>query len=112
MSHVLPRKAVTLHAARRVGRSLSLPGRVNVHSSFTLSVPEDSDLKINAISGSIEVKGVRGHLELESVSADVRMDGSPNRVEVNSVSGDFEGVLGTGMEELCIETVSGELAFR
>jgi|GEM_PF-1275899 len=95
-----------------VHRPGSLAGKASVHSSFVLTVPEDSDLKLSSVSGSVEVQGVRGRLELDCVSADIRLDDSPSRVEVTSVSGDFEGVLGSEMEELSIETVSGDVSIE
>lgn len=90
-------------------RPSSVPASISVLPSFVLNVPEDSDLEVRTVSGDIEVKGVRGRLDLDSVSGDVFVDENPLRVDVNMVSGDFEGVLGSDMDELFVKTVSGDI---
>ncbi len=97
----------------RLGNTLSLiprlPHKVNQQYSvsFDLNIPASADVEIETVSGDSEIEGVRGAVMVDSVSGDVGLDGLAGSVRVKTVSGSVEATLGTAMDRITIETVSG-----
>lgn len=102
-------------------------------SHLEIRVPRDSQLEIETVSASIEVRDVRGEMDIESVAGSIRVRGAPREVEIGTVSssidfigegelrrGDFQSVAGrievdadlspNGRFEF--ETVSGSVILR
>ncbi|MGI6163227.1 MAG: DUF4097 family beta strand repeat-containing protein [Bacillota bacterium] len=97
----------------RLGNTLSLiprpPHKINQQYSvsFDLDIPDSADVEIETVSGDTEIEGVKGAVMADSVSGDMELDGLPGSVRVKTVSGSVEATLGTAMDRLAIETVSG-----
>ncbi len=72
-----------------------------------IQMPSGSRLRVEAVSASIDVRGVTGRVDLESVSGDVTVTGRPEGLEVESVSGTIEVEEAPSGADL--ETVSGNV---
>jgi hypothetical protein len=84
-------------------------GSVKGDSVLEVEVPEGVSLKVESVSASIEVSGVRGRrAEVESVSGRLRFAGRPQVLAIESVSGGID-VVSEGIGELSAETVSGSV---
>lgn len=99
-------------------------------TDLDLKVPAGSSIVIEAVSGDIELEGVRGELRIATVSGDIEADifggrselsttsgdvvasghGEAGELTLRSTSGDVEVVNVAG--ELDASTVSGDLAIR
>lgn len=73
------------------------PGRVSVRTisrrgdadvDYTITVPNNTPVEVNAISSDIDIDGVCGAVNLNSVSGDITLDCGADDVMVQSVSGD------------------------
>lgn len=73
------------------------PGRVSVRTvsrrgdadvDYTITVPNNTSVEVNAVSSDIDVSGVCGAASLNSVSGDVNLVCGSGDVAVQSVSGD------------------------
>jgi hypothetical protein len=85
-------------------------GGVKGDSVLEVEVPEGIELKVGAVSASVEVDGIRGRrAEVESVSGQLRFTGSPEVLAIESVSGAIN-VASEGIRELSVETVSGRVS--
>lgn len=74
------------------------PGRVSVRTvsrrgdaevDYTITVPNNTAVEVNAVSSDIDVSGVCGEANLNSVSGDVRLVCGAGDVAAQSVSGDL-----------------------
>ncbi|MEE4300001.1 MAG: DUF4097 family beta strand repeat-containing protein [Pseudomonadales bacterium] len=81
-------------------------------AELQVSVPEASDLRIEAVSSDISVFAVNGRLGIESVSGDIEIASASPALEATSMSGDveFEGDGQTADAE--ITSVSGDVTIR
>lgn len=70
-------------------------------------VPAGSRVEVATRSGDVEVRGVRGAVDLQSMSGDFRISGDLRQVAVEGISGDVEMVGST--ESLRVRTVSGDV---
>jgi DUF4097 and DUF4098 domain-containing protein YvlB len=78
-------------------------------TELLVKVPAGSGLAVNAVSGDVIVKGVRGSQRLQSVSGDVETEVSAEDVECKTVSGDVR-VTGSGQRSLLtVTSVSGDV---
>lgn len=78
-----------------------------VSADVNVSGIKDGDrIKLDSVSGDVDVQATTGRLDITTVSGDVDFTGRVERVEAESVSGDLtlRGIEG----ELSIDTVSGE----
>ncbi|XWN38463.1 MAG: DUF4097 family beta strand repeat-containing protein [Balneola sp.] len=57
---------------------------------LTVYVPKNFSLKLNAVHGDVEVRGLEGEVEIESVNGDVEVMNISGSALVNSVNGDIE----------------------
>lgn len=73
--------------------------------SLEVHVPAGSRVEVWTRSGSVEVTGVNGAVDLQSMSGSFRIVGRPRQVAVEGISGSVEMVGAT--ESLRIRTVSG-----
>jgi DUF4097 and DUF4098 domain-containing protein YvlB len=77
------------------------------YAHLQLWIPEGSRLRVQCVSASLSVEGVRGDLELTSVSGKIEAECSAENVRVETTSGavEFKG----NTADLRIETTSGRL---
>ena len=101
------------------------PGRVAVRTvsrrgdaevDYTITVPNNTTIEVNAVSSDIDVDGVCGDASLSSVSGDVTLDCGVGDVMVQSVSGDVSvsnvrGTLEVGSTsgDVDVSTVRGDV---
>ncbi len=79
--------------------------------SFTVTLPERSNLQINSVSGSINVSGVSGNHDLNSVSGRVDVSNLEGRLVLNSVSGTVN-LKDIGVADVNASSISGSLTYR
>lgn len=92
---------VIVKVPRRGGRDIS--------SDLTISIPEQSSLRIGSVSADITIIGVYGAQDLSTVSGDVNSEAFAADVEIETVSGDIE-LQGDNLEaEIELGTVSGDI---
>jgi hypothetical protein len=84
------------------------PGRVIVRTiarrgdadvDYTITVPTNTTVEVNAVSSDIDVNGVCGDASLSSVSGDVTLDCGAGNVALQSTSGDITASNVRGMLE-------------
>ena len=77
-------------------------------ADLTIRVPAGSDLSIETISSTVEIKDVRGEITVEVISGELTIEGDDLTVSAATVSGRIE-ILGGMLREADIETVSGSI---
>ena len=103
-------------------------GRRCSDGRYEITVPTGARVSASSRSGSVEVRGVRGDVEIHTQSADVDVRNAGARLDVETLSGDIDvqGVasdasistvsgdvtLGGARGDVEIETVSGDLQLR
>ncbi len=60
-----------------------------VETDFTIEVPADVSLNVNAFSSNVEVKDVRGSEKIKTFSGEVNVDGAWGSVDAETFSGDI-----------------------
>ncbi|HTD28665.1 MAG TPA: DUF4097 family beta strand repeat-containing protein, partial [Xanthomonadaceae bacterium] len=76
-----------------------------------ITVPTTASVVLETVSAASDVKGVSGQrLRVDTVSGSVQVDASPGEAEIKSVSGDLRLTLQT--DRVHAETVSGDLDLR
>jgi len=80
---------------------------VNVSVDYWLWIPEKAGLKVNNISGDIDVEGTGGVLDVSAISGDVSLRKASGRAEGSTISGDLEisGIAG----DVFLKSVSGDI---
>lgn len=81
---------------------LNRPDRVD----FAVTVPENCTLLVKTVSGSAEVKGLAGLVEIGSVSGSMLAENLRGPLKLDTVSGDIEGRALSG--PLTLKSVSGK----
>lgn len=69
----------------RIGKDLT--GIHNTSISYTIQVPQETELSVSAASGSEEIKNVRGPVNIDSASGDIRVENVDRTVTIKSASG-------------------------
>lgn len=100
-------KGTQLHLKVPVGASLEAEG---VSSDLSVSGSRGDRIRLNTVSGDIEVDAESNRVELSSVSGDVEFEGTAGRVNAESVSGDVT-LIGI-REEVEASTVSGDVTLE
>jgi DUF4097 and DUF4098 domain-containing protein YvlB len=86
------------------------PGRRQIDGTdLTLKVPAGSSIVIEAVSGDIELRGVRGELRVATVSGDIEADVFGGRSELNTTSGDIVATGHGEAGELSLRSTSGDV---
>ncbi len=85
------------------GRRRSL----EIAADLEVQVPRGAALEIEAVSSSVEIRGVNGEIEAASVSGAVSAAGAGSEIEVESVSGMVSVTGGSG--SISAESVSGKV---
>lgn len=79
-------------------------------SHLVLHVPERARVWVKTASAEIEVRDVRGGLDLSSVGASIRVSGAPRELSAESMDGDLTITGAPGW--LRAKTASGAITFR
>lgn len=69
----------------RVGKDMA--GFRNTSISYTIEVPQETELSVSAASGSEEIKNVRGPVNVDSASGEIRVENVDRSVIIKSASG-------------------------
>jgi hypothetical protein len=88
------------------------PRNVNGAVDYTVAVPQDANVIIKSVSGTVRVTNVRGELRAQSVSGDVIATDAPRVAALRSVSGNVQLTNGASETSLGVNTVSGDLTLR
>ncbi len=88
----------------------AMPHRGEGDVDFTISVPANTPLEVQATSADIDVGGVCGTARLRSVSGGVTLGCANGDIEAASVSGDVTATDLTGRAE--ISSISGDVNIR
>jgi hypothetical protein len=76
-----------------------------------ITVPATASVMLESVSAASDIKGVAGRrLRVDTVSGNVQVDASPGEAQIESVSGDLHLTLQT--DKVHAETVSGDLDLR
>jgi hypothetical protein len=77
------------------------------HSTWTLTVPENIEIRFNSASGDLEVVGLTGEFTAETASGDIATEDCNGEFDFNTASGDIEMRDCRGRYDL--NTASGEI---
>jgi len=81
-------------------------------SECRLELPSGMNLKINVVSGDVEISDVEGGVEMDSISGDITVDDRARSLDLNTVSGEVRVGLGKDTKVVKISTVSGDVDVR
>lgn len=59
----------------------------NTSISYTIEVPQETELSVSAASGSEEIKNIRGPVSVDSASGEIRVENVDRTVTIKSASG-------------------------
>ncbi|MBN1940121.1 MAG: DUF4097 family beta strand repeat protein [Candidatus Aminicenantes bacterium] len=82
-------------------------GNLNVSVNYVLSIPDRAALRVNNVSGNIDVENIGGPLSIDEVSGDVKIEGAAGTVDCKTVSGGVTLSGGTG--DVNLKAVSGRI---
>jgi DUF4097 and DUF4098 domain-containing protein YvlB len=86
LQKVLNNPPIEQHAGTiRIGKDFI--GFRNTSISYTIEVPQETEISIKVASGSLEIKKVRGPVDIDSASGDVRVENVDRTVQIKSASG-------------------------
>ncbi len=83
-------------------------GNLNVHVNYVLSIPDKAALRVNNVSGNIDVQGIGGTLSIDEVSGTVKIVDAAGPVDCKTVSGGI--TLSGGNDEVILKAVSGRIS--
>jgi DUF4097 and DUF4098 domain-containing protein YvlB len=84
-------------------------GNVNSQVSYTIRVPERSDLDIETVNGKVEIEGARGKIELASTNGGIRVRDAGGSVSARTTNGGIDVELGSISqdEDMTLRTTNG-----
>ncbi|HWZ98796.1 MAG TPA: DUF4097 family beta strand repeat-containing protein [Candidatus Dormibacteraeota bacterium] len=86
LKHVLDNPPIEQRSSLiRIGKDMG--SFRNTSISYTIEVPQETELSISAASGSQEIQNVRGPVTVDSASGDVRVENVERPVQIKSASG-------------------------
>ena len=91
-----------------VPRPRNFPGSVD----FTVSVPEDANVIVKTITGSIRASNVKGELRADTVAGSISASGVRKLAALKCVTGDVEIVDAGADDPVTASTVSGNVTVR
>jgi hypothetical protein len=91
-----------------VPRPRNFPGSVD----FTISVPEDANVIVKTITGSIKATNVKGELRADAVAGSVSASGVRKVAALKCVTGDIEITDASAEDPVAASTVSGNISVR
>lgn len=89
-------------------RPRNFPGSVD----FTVSVPEDANVTIKAVTGNVRATNVKGELRADVVIGNVVASGARKLEALKCVTGDVEIVDAVAEDPVTASTVSGNITVR
>ena len=115
LKKVLDNPPIEQHAGSiRIGKDFT--GFRNTSISYTIEVPQETEVFIKVASGSQEIKNVRGPVEVESASGDVRVENVDRNVQIKSASGSIhvqnlgdDARMTSASGSIEVDTVKGDL---
>jgi DUF4097 and DUF4098 domain-containing protein YvlB len=84
-------------------------GNVNSQVSYTIRVPERSDLDIETVNGKVDIEGAEGKIELASTNGGIRVRDAGGSVSARTTNGGIDVELGsiTEDEDMTLRTTNG-----
>ncbi|HWY44266.1 MAG TPA: DUF4097 family beta strand repeat-containing protein [Candidatus Sulfotelmatobacter sp.] len=118
LQKVLNNPPIEQHAGNiRIGKDFS--SFRNTSISYTIEVPQETEISIKVASGSQEIKNVRGPVEIEAASGDVRVENVERTVQIKSASGSIhvqnlgdDARVASASGSIEVNTVKGDLRAR
>jgi len=77
---------------------------------FEVWLPQDSNVKLNSVSGNMSLEGIEGRLSFNNVSGDILLRQIAGDIRLNNVSGNMK-VRDLGESDVDANTVSGDIEF-
>lgn len=101
----------------RIGKDMS--GIRNTSISYTIQVPQETELSVSAASGSEDIKNVRGPVNVDSASGEIRVEGVDRTVTIKSASGSIhvanlgdDARISAASGSIEVNTIKGDLRAR
>ena len=91
-----------------VPRPRNFPGSVD----FTVSVPEDANVIVKTITGSIRATNVKGELRADTIAGSIAASGVRKLESLKCVTGDIEITDAAADDPVTASTVSGNISVR
>ena len=109
-------QALTVDVAERGGNvdvRTEYPRRRNWNGSvdYTVTVPQNANVTLKSISGTLKVTNVNGELRAETISGEMVMSGVRKIRTAKSISGEVQ-IADSESDDLTASTVSGNLVMR
>lgn len=79
-------------------------------SELRLRVPARVALELKTVSAQVQLRGVKGPLQVQSVSGDLNLDVGSTQVQASTVSGDLQ--LRAPAQQAKLSSVSGDIVLR
>lgn len=79
-------------------------------SELRLRVPARVALELKTVSAQVQLRGVKGPLQVQSVSGDLNLDVGSTQVQASTVSGDLQ--LRAPAQQTKLSSVSGDIVLR
>lgn len=84
----------------------------NVSVNYTITAPAGTRVSVRSMSGSIDIKDIKGEISAVTLSGDVRISSGDRIASAKSTSGDVEIVNATADIPLEASSVSGNVTLR
>ena len=97
----------TIRIMTRHGQSFKLFRSTHVSVHYELLIPDNAHLRVESVSGDVDIRDIGGFLEVKTVSGDIKIITAKDGVKSKTVSGDIYMVKITGNVD--IKTTSGEI---
>ena len=115
LQKVLNNPPIEQHGSNiRIGKDLS--GFRNASISYTIEVPQETEISVKVASGSLEIKNARGPVDVGAASGDVRVENVDRTVQIKSASGSIhvqnlgdDARLTSASGSVEVNTVKGDL---
>lgn len=82
-------------------------GKCNGESEWTITVPENTNVKFNSASGNVEITDITKSIYVNTASGDIKLANLKGEIKLNSASGDVK--LNTINALLKLNTASGDI---
>ena len=85
---------------------------IDVSTVYRVTAPAGARLKVESISGDVEVSGIHGEITLNSISGDITVERAGKIVKATSISGNVELVSATQDAAVELSSTSGNITAR
>lgn len=83
---------------------------INVSVDYKLTIPAKASVKINSVSGNVDLEGIGGAVKVKPVSGNVTINNAHKGVDIDGVSGDIDVRNITG--DAYLKAISGKVEAR